>query len=358
MTAHILIKLRNTISLLLLLVGTPTCFGSWLSLSLDENNFVIASRTDRSPDGPVDVSAFNFLSESGLLVPFEGRQFHEPSLPFPYLLANNPNQIAYGHLGSTTTIADQFNTGVIYQGDFSSGDFSAQYGMPSQGSSPVQAVLLSAGQPVFPPTNQPPVQPPVVQPPSNPVIPPRDGASLIGTFPTEGGPISVTATGGDIEASGLDFVSASGGLIPALLGDDFRNGFDGFDFFLSNTENQVTFGNLGTSTTFADGTTTELSVGVRAGTNDIQAALDDGAKAVAFPISAVGLDNEDNLLGGNGQNNSGGMGNGDMDPGQEVGQDPAAVPEPTSLLVWMTLGLCVAWRQRRTSFDCELDEAN
>lgn len=106
---------------------------------------------------------------------------------------------------------------------------------------------------------------------------------LVGSFPAEGGAISVEAVGGDIVAAGLDFTSASGGLIPAP-GTDASP----FTFFLANTPNQVTYGNLGSSVTFASGSTTALSVGATAGTADIVAAWGDGANPVAFEVSAAG----------------------------------------------------------------------
>ena len=66
-------------------------------------------------------------------------------------------------------------------------------------------------------------------------------------------------------------VSISGGLIPSQ-GEATD---DGFSFFLSNTANQNTLGNLGTETTFVEGTMTELSIGVAAGTDDVQAQWGD-----------------------------------------------------------------------------------
>ncbi len=106
---------------------------------------------------------------------------------------------------------------------------------------------------------------------------------LEGNFPAEGGNISVTASGGDVAAAGLDFNSAGGNLIPAP-GTDASP----FTFFLANTANQVTYGNLGTSVTFADGSTTELSVGAAAGADDITASWGMGATPVAFQVRVVG----------------------------------------------------------------------
>lgn len=103
---------------------------------------------------------------------------------------------------------------------------------------------------------------------------------LSGEFPEGGGKISVTASGGDVNAAGLDFASASGGLVPIEGGAAAP-----FTFLLSNTANQVTYGNLGSNITFADGSTTELSVGATAGTADILASWGQGATPVAFDVA-------------------------------------------------------------------------
>lgn len=106
--------------------------------------------------------------------------------------------------------------------------------------------------------------------------------TLEGSFPAEGGAISVTAVGGDVAAAGLDFNSAGGNLVPA------PGGAEPFTFFLSNTANQVTYGNLGSSVTFADGSTTELSVGAAAGADDITGSWGMGATPVAFEVTVAG----------------------------------------------------------------------
>lgn len=101
--------------------------------------------------------------------------------------------------------------------------------------------------------------------------------SLSGEWPEAGGNISVTAAG-DVVAAGLDFTS-DGGLVP-VDGTDAAP----FTFFLSNTENQVTYGNLGSNVTFADGSTTMLSVGAKAGAT-VAASWGKGAEPVAFPVA-------------------------------------------------------------------------
>ena len=54
-----------------------------------------------------------------------------------------------------------------------------------------------------------------------------NGQTLTGTWPGGGGNISVTAEGGDVNASGLDFVSPGGNLVP-VDGNDATP----FQFFL------------------------------------------------------------------------------------------------------------------------------
>ena len=113
------------------------------------------------------------------------------------------------------------------------------------------------------------------------------GQQLDGEFPNGGGLISVTASGGDVNAAGLDFISPSGGLRPVPPGDATAPAAP-FTFLLSNTANQVTYGNLGTSVTFGDGTTTELSVGANGGTGDIAATWGNVATPVAFEVAEAG----------------------------------------------------------------------
>jgi|GEM_PF-5908495 len=108
--------------------------------------------------------------------------------------------------------------------------------------------------------------------------------TLTGSWPAGGGNISVSAEGGDVVAAGLDFTSAGGNLVP-VAGDPASAA--PFTFFLSNTANQVTYGNLGNSVTFADGSTTELSVGAVAGADDILAAWGDGPNPVNFQVSEM-----------------------------------------------------------------------
>jgi|GEM_PF-1973726 len=110
------------------------------------------------------------------------------------------------------------------------------------------------------------------------------GETLVGSFPPEGGTISVTAVDGDVRAAGLDFISPGGGLIPS----PDPPGASPFTFFLANTANQVTYGNLGSTVTISNGSTLELGVGALAGTSDIQAFWGDGPTPVPFSITGGG----------------------------------------------------------------------
>ena len=107
------------------------------------------------------------------------------------------------------------------------------------------------------------------------------GQALSGSWPADGGAISVTASGGDVNAAGLDFKSSNDMLIPVP-----DNAGAPFTFLLSNTSSNVTYGNLGTAVTFADGTTTELSVGAQAGA-EITASWGNGPTPVSFPVAAA-----------------------------------------------------------------------
>lgn len=105
--------------------------------------------------------------------------------------------------------------------------------------------------------------------------------ALSGTFPAEGGAITVTASGGDVAAAGLDFVSPNGGLRPT-------GGVPApFAFLLSDTSSQITYGNLGSTVTIADGASLTLSAGANADA-EVEASWGMGAIPVAFPVGAAG----------------------------------------------------------------------
>ena len=63
---------------------------------------------------------------------------------------------------------------------------------------------------------------------------------ILGTYPSGGGPISLTASNADVEVSALEFLSENGDLvpIPSLAGEQADP--TPFTFVLSNTSNNVT----------------------------------------------------------------------------------------------------------------------
>ncbi len=81
-------------------------------------------------------------------------------------------------------------------------------------------------------------------------------STLAATYPFGGGPITLTAVGGDVPAAGIDFQSAGGNLIPT-------GGTDAspFLFFLSNTPNQITYAVLGQPVTISPDSPLTLSAG-------------------------------------------------------------------------------------------------
>ncbi len=85
--------------------------------------------------------------------------------------------------------------------------------------------------------------------------------------PAGGGPLAIVASG-DFLHPGLDFHSASGGLIPVPGGPNAVG--DPFTFLATNTENRVTYEGLGSPVEFVDGSCIVLSVGAKAGTDDVQ----------------------------------------------------------------------------------------
>ena len=116
--------------------------------------------------------------------------------------------------------------------------------------------------------------------PSNPG--PSDGSSLLALVDSDG-TIRIVADG-VINAAGLDMRSEGGHLVP--VPDSV--GAAPFTFFLANTSNQITWGNLGTIVTF-DG---EWVSGARYTgpdpENDLMLAWGFGAVPVSFPAAFSG----------------------------------------------------------------------
>jgi|GEM_PF-6198690 len=67
------------------------------------------------------------------------------------------------------------------------------------------------------------------------------------------------ATPRNLEAAGIDLLSPTGSLVPAEDANSIP-----YSFFLSNSENQITYGNLGHSVRYEAGTVTVLAAGVDA----------------------------------------------------------------------------------------------
>jgi len=258
-------------------------------------------------DEPVAVAGLDFVSQEGRIVPSPGTD----ASPFTFFLANNPNQVTFGNLGSNVTLVGELALSIGYRGD-PDGDLTAAWG---DGPRPVNLPITASDEPlpvrpqppvVNPPVVDPPIpDPPVVNPPTDPVNPPRPNiGSLTGVINDDG--FVVLIAGEPIDAAGIDLQSPAGNLIPVSE----EIGAAPFTFFLSNTANQITWGNLGSTVRF-DG---EFVTG--AGYNgepegDLLGFWGDGATPVAFAISSGGAV--------------------PVDPGP-------VIPEPTSLsLAWLAM---------------------
>ena len=117
-------------------------------------------------DQPIRVAGVDLQSAEGLLVPVP-----DPPgpAPFTFFLANTPNQITWGNLGSTVLIDGVFETEAGYLGDPTSGDLLAFWG---DGATPVSfgftvadSLNDSVSPAVDPPVVAPGVDPPLVSPP-------------------------------------------------------------------------------------------------------------------------------------------------------------------------------------------------
>ena len=104
----------------------------------------------------------------------------------------------------------------------------------------------------------------------------------MGTFPAEGGRLTVTPTDGPIQAGGIELIPTSGTLTQGESAHPFQ-------FFLPNSEapENVTFGSLGTTVTI-DGPL-RLNVTISADAI-VQGNWGDGSTPVAFPITGGGGD--------------------------------------------------------------------
>jgi len=121
--------------------------------------------------------------------------------------------------------------------------------------------------------------------------------------------------------AGIDLQSAAGNLIPVSN----EVGAEPFTFFLTNTPNQITWGNLGSSVIFEPGDQFATSAGYNGDpTGDLRGFWGDGG-IDEFPISVSDAINP-------------------VAPSNEI------IPEPgTSLLAWSALIGPLAFRQRISS---------
>jgi len=219
---------------------------------------------------PVDVSGLDFQSAAGLLVPVP-----DPpgSGPFEFIVSNHPNQITMGNLGTTVTIDGELATEAGYIGDLASGDLRTFWG---DGPTPVEFATTEASPPV--------VEPPVVEPdpPTDPpVVPPRPNTGPLTGVIKEDGFVVLTASQ-PVKAAGIDLQSAAGNLIP--VSDEV--GAVPFTFFLSNTSNQITWGNLGSTVTLEGIFVTGAGyIGDPEG--DLLGFWGNGPTPIAFAISSV-----------------------------------------------------------------------
>jgi|GEM_PF-2150451 len=168
-----------------------------------------------------ETTSLDIQSPSGGLIPVAEEL---GAAPFEFFLSNTPNQVTYGNAESLVN----FDVGPT---DLSVGVVGGTTDVLLEGATSVRER--------FP--------------------------GPFATFPEGGGPISIAAEV-ELSTAGLDFQSPDGNLIPVPN----EIGAAPFTFFLSNTPNQVTYGNLGGRVTFAAGSVTEMSVEARAGADDIQ----------------------------------------------------------------------------------------
>jgi len=397
---------------------------------------IVDGRIVLRTDQPIQVAGVDLQSAAGLLVPVP-----DPpgAAPFTFFLANTPNQITWGNLGSTVLIDGVFETEAGYTGDPTTGDLQAFWG---DGPTPVAigfAILDSVADNVPPPVDPlapvvdpsvvaPPVVDPgisfvdlsdvklditdqqtlairgsgqavsqlVVESPSRGLVPNQNGQNAAGPFATleelnsDDGQVllfstgrsvvldgvlnlgvgwsddfsgprdeflenlftdvtgQVTTPGGLTEelefyepfdtgfdlilneegqlvllgngqaVGGINLVSESGSLIPAVSGDLAADAGP-FSFFLSNNENQITLGNLGATVEINE---LVLDVGLDAAdlaSSDLIVEIGVGGDVVRFAVGDV-----------------------IVPPGNEV------IPEPQScLMLGLGIVLLFAFRKSR-----------
>lgn len=112
------------------------------------------------------------------------------------------------------------------------------------------------------------------------------GQTVEGSWPAEGGAITVSVSGGDIQAGGFDFKSPTN----KLTGGESAAPFD-FYIAGADAENvgQVTVGSLGKTVMMADGSETTFDISVAAGAvdSDVTATWGKGLDPVSFPVRPI-----------------------------------------------------------------------
>ena len=227
---------------------------------------------------PVEAAGLDLNSPAGRLVPIPDPA---SASPFTFFLANSPNQITWGNLGTSTTLDGAFNTRAGYTGD-PVGDLTAAWG---DGLTPVDIPVSLSGE--VTPTPDPPVvvpptpDPPVVDPPVGGNPDPVPGP-LAGSINEDG--FIVLSASESLAVAGIDLQSAAGNLVP--ISDEV--GSAPFAFFLSNTPNQITWGNLGSTVTLEGDFVTGAQYNGDDPAGDLTAFWGDGPTPVAFAIGAAG----------------------------------------------------------------------
>lgn len=185
--------------------------------------------------------------------------------------------------------------------------------------------------------------------------------------------IIVSPTDGAFSTGGLDFRSAGGFLIAPTgfaPSSSVGPGFAGA-FLFPPSPSSVTIGAIGTSLLIEDNFATGIGYSGDPLSGDLQASYGDGSRPADLPIRvgdtlivggvanppSVGnptdpMEPDDSMGGGVTDPDSGMSGGGGTPGGGDIGGNPGtsggganAVPEPTSMLVWLTLGMLVSWKQ-------------
>ena len=254
--------MRSILTALVFVAATSMVAQAQVSGEIRDGLIVVIAET------PIEAAGLDFQSAGGNLVPVP-----DPpgSMPFTFFLSNTANQITWGNLGSTVTIDGELATQAGYTGD-PTGDLTTFWG---DGPTPVEfTTTLPGGGDPDPPVVEPP---PVVDPPV--VDPPAASGPVSGSINADG--FIVVNANPPVEAAGLDFQSAAGLLVP-VAGDDATP----FTFFLSNTANQITWGNLGSTVTIDGDLVTGAGYTGDPSSGDLQTFWGDGPTPVAFAVSA------------------------------------------------------------------------